>query len=87
MTNSILKKIPGRCHSSHRNISADPLVNLNQDKINKWMKEKFEQRQKYQIVYDVIHSEQYEEQESSESDNDDEIFLEQVFASQTHQLI
>ena len=87
MTNAILKEIPGRCHSSHQNISADPLVNLNRDKINKWMKEKFEQRQKYLILHDALLPEQEQDQESNESDDDDDIFLEQVFASQTHELI
>ncbi len=41
-----------RKHSTHPRIPINPIGNLDKNKLNKWMREKFELTKKYRIVYD-----------------------------------
>ena len=71
MKNNIVEKQEeNRKHSSHPKISCDPLGSLDRNKMEKWMKEQFEQRRKYRIMSDGFESETDSQSDSDESDID-----------------
>ena len=72
LRNQLIQKVSTtREHSSHPRVTINPLANLDTEKMDRWMKEKFELRRKYRVVYDGMDSDADQDNTDSSQSEDE----------------